>query len=373
MTVRIAGADLLDPNSAASRTQKFLNSLRSWNGTDPVLAWADELIRCGWHGLGLAAYNAGIRRDPAAAHLRLHRGMELFRRRWWAAAAEDFRLAASGEFACEFRGQARTRLAWAYRELGKHADAASTLAGELEASADARQDIEQAGLRLLLAEFFDLGGKPDLAGKERETAAKLHPRTAEAANKLAWEWIMVKAGASLGDNARNVPAAVLLARRAVALEPGEAMFGNTYGFALYRDGRVAEAEIGPGSQSRAGQGHDGRLGPVPPGHVPAPSRRPQGRPGQLRQGCRLDQRARRQPRGRAPRPRRAQGRGRATHRLDGLNHRRSVRARQGRITGPSISLFVNGSVHFVKSSISGMTWRALGTIARGEVISADQY
>ncbi len=37
------------------------------------------------------------------------------------------------------------------------------------------------------------------------------------------------------------------------------------------------------------------------------------------------------------------------------------------------ALFADGSVHFVKGSISFQTWRALGTIASGEVISADSY
>jgi prepilin-type N-terminal cleavage/methylation domain-containing protein/prepilin-type processing-associated H-X9-DG protein len=37
------------------------------------------------------------------------------------------------------------------------------------------------------------------------------------------------------------------------------------------------------------------------------------------------------------------------------------------------SLFGDGSVHFVKSSVSGDTWRALGTMAGGEVISSDSY
>ena len=36
-------------------------------------------------------------------------------------------------------------------------------------------------------------------------------------------------------------------------------------------------------------------------------------------------------------------------------------------------LFADGSVHFAKNSVSAVTWRALGTIAGGEVISADQY
>ena len=37
------------------------------------------------------------------------------------------------------------------------------------------------------------------------------------------------------------------------------------------------------------------------------------------------------------------------------------------------ALFADGSVHFVKNSVSPVTWRGLGTIAGGEVISADQY
>ena len=37
------------------------------------------------------------------------------------------------------------------------------------------------------------------------------------------------------------------------------------------------------------------------------------------------------------------------------------------------SLFGDGSVHFIKSSIAGTTWRALGTVAGGEVISSDAF
>ena len=35
--------------------------------------------------------------------------------------------------------------------------------------------------------------------------------------------------------------------------------------------------------------------------------------------------------------------------------------------------FADGSVHFVKDSVSAVVWRALGTIAGGEVVSSDQY
>ncbi len=37
------------------------------------------------------------------------------------------------------------------------------------------------------------------------------------------------------------------------------------------------------------------------------------------------------------------------------------------------ALFADGSVHFLKSTVSQPTWRALGTIAGGEVISSDSY
>ena len=241
LTVKIVGADLLDPGSAASRVHRLLTPLLKADGTGVILACADDLIRSGWHDAGLAIYDASIRRDPAAPRLRMHRGLEYFQRRRWEAAAEDFRLALAGELPGEIQGQARIRLACVYHELGRHADAASTLATELEEPSDTRNGVEQVGLRLLLAEFFDLVGQPNLARKQRGAAAKIYATPALAANNLAWEWLVPKARSPLGDNERNITAAVLLARKAVALAPGEAIYGNTYGLALYRDGRIAEA------------------------------------------------------------------------------------------------------------------------------------
>ena len=37
------------------------------------------------------------------------------------------------------------------------------------------------------------------------------------------------------------------------------------------------------------------------------------------------------------------------------------------------ALFADGSVRFVKSTVNGLTWRALGTVAGGEVLGADSY
>ena len=37
------------------------------------------------------------------------------------------------------------------------------------------------------------------------------------------------------------------------------------------------------------------------------------------------------------------------------------------------ALFGDGSVHFIKSTINGDAWRALGSVGGGEVISSDSY
>jgi prepilin-type processing-associated H-X9-DG protein len=37
------------------------------------------------------------------------------------------------------------------------------------------------------------------------------------------------------------------------------------------------------------------------------------------------------------------------------------------------TLFGDGSVRFIKSTVDGMIWRGLGTVAGGEVVSSDSY
>jgi prepilin-type processing-associated H-X9-DG protein len=48
-------------------------------------------------------------------------------------------------------------------------------------------------------------------------------------------------------------------------------------------------------------------------------------------------------------------------------------ASRSRHPGGVNTLMGDGSVRFIKDSINGASWRALGSIAGGEVISADSY
>jgi prepilin-type processing-associated H-X9-DG protein len=41
--------------------------------------------------------------------------------------------------------------------------------------------------------------------------------------------------------------------------------------------------------------------------------------------------------------------------------------------GGANDLFADGSVHWITNSVKYQTWRALGTVGGGEVISSDSY
>ena len=237
-SVTIIGAELLDPDSFQSRMQRLLAPWLKGSQADPrdYLLRADELVHQGWHDLALRSYDACIRRFPTLTEARMHRGLELFYRGRWAAAVEDFRAVLAGDPKDPSRGPARSRLAWSYHELGRDADAAAELVRLLENSPSPWRAEDRAGLLLLRAEFYDLAGKSVLARADRDLAAKVVPRLAAAANERAWHWLMPSPDLTPAENWRIVPAALLLARKAVELTPDEPMYWNTLGIALRLSG-----------------------------------------------------------------------------------------------------------------------------------------
>ena len=125
----------------------------------------------------------------------------------------------------------------------------------------------ETGPPLSLTAVVDLGGlggeaRPllqraqelQVAGKTAEAIAVLRqavghsPDLAEASNDLAW--LLATAPGPL----RNAPEAVAHGRRAAELVPDESMYLNTYGVALYRAGRFAEAVPVLGKSLEAGRG-----------------------------------------------------------------------------------------------------------------------
>jgi tetratricopeptide (TPR) repeat protein len=92
-----------------------------------------------------------------------------------------------------------------------------------------------------LAELVDKAAKSEQAKKHREALAalreaiKIDPNHVLANNNLAW--LLVAGPKEL----RDAKAALPLARKAVDLEPQTAIYLNTLGVALYRNGKFTEA------------------------------------------------------------------------------------------------------------------------------------
>ena len=173
LKVTFVGTELLDPNSAACRARRLFAPLLHGGQADPDddLSQADELADCGWHALALAAYSNAIRRHPGLADARLHRGLELFRRGKWEAAAVDFQAHLKDDPDCAHRAECQTRIAWSLHERGRYADAAAELTDLVERPRPSWKRAYRAAVLLLRAEFFDLAKKPDAAKADRDLAA----------------------------------------------------------------------------------------------------------------------------------------------------------------------------------------------------------
>ncbi len=206
--VKLTIIDPPDPDAPLSRLRHLLAPWRKGGKADArdYVRRGDELVRLGWHGLALWDYDATVRRFPGQSEARMHRGLERFHRGWWAVAAADFLAVLEGAGTNErFVGPARCRLAWAYHELGRHADAATELGKLLDLSPASWMAGDRASLLILRAEFHDRAGKPDQATADRDLAAKVAPNLADAANTRAWGWLMPPPSPPAAENWRFAP------------------------------------------------------------------------------------------------------------------------------------------------------------------------
>jgi serine/threonine protein kinase/WD40 repeat protein/tetratricopeptide (TPR) repeat protein len=117
----------------------------------------------------------------------------------------------------------------AFQELGRHAEAIADLTAIIS--------IWPKEMRLydLRAESYQAVGDSSRAEADRNTSAEIIPDDALKLNERAWNLL------SAPTAKQDPPAALKLARRAVALAPNEAQYVNTLGVAEYRNGHFTEA------------------------------------------------------------------------------------------------------------------------------------
>jgi serine/threonine protein kinase/WD40 repeat protein/predicted Zn-dependent protease len=167
-----------------------------------------------------------LARSPRDLDALLLRGLVALRLGQSQAAADDFSSVLAADPEHEL---ARDRRARAWLALGRSQDALADL-DEL-----IRRHPRDASFVELRGEVQERLGHDEAARADRERAAGLLQPTARALNDAAWD--LAKGAVYLRDPER----AVSLARKAVALAPGEVLYLNTLGVALYRAGRYPDA------------------------------------------------------------------------------------------------------------------------------------
>jgi WD40 repeat protein/tetratricopeptide (TPR) repeat protein len=174
----------------------------------------------------LAAFSRRLDRAPEDRDVRFERGRLALALARPDLALDDFTRLLAAE---PNLGRARYRLAQTLFRLGRHREALAHLDILI---LKAPQDDALYQLRATVREAL---GDSDQARGDREKAVALLPKFPRALNNRAW----VLATGSIEQ--RDADRALVLARQAVALAPGQQVSLNTLGVALYRAGQYAEA------------------------------------------------------------------------------------------------------------------------------------
>jgi eukaryotic-like serine/threonine-protein kinase len=174
----------------------------------------------------LAAFSRLLERSPDDRDARFQRGLLALTVAQPAVAADDFTRILAAEPDLD---PARYRRAQALIRLGRHREALADLDTLI------RKDPAGYALYELRGIAREVLGDHEPARADREKASALLPQDPTALNDAAWAY------ATGPIDRRDPERAVALARRAVALAPGEQVSLNTLGVALYRAAQYAEA------------------------------------------------------------------------------------------------------------------------------------
>jgi tetratricopeptide (TPR) repeat protein len=174
----------------------------------------------------LSFYGRVLDRAPEDQDIRLQRGQLALAMGLTQRAADDFDRVLAAD---PTRDPARYHRARALNRLGRYREALVDLDVLIGRNPN---DFMFYELRAIAHESV---GKLEPARLDREQAISLLPKSPEVLNNQAWPL----ANGSLAQ--RDPDRAILMARQAVALAPDQSMYLNTFGVALYRAGRYAEA------------------------------------------------------------------------------------------------------------------------------------
>ena len=202
------------------------------NGPDARdhLAHARSLIRLGLRALARRHLDRALGLEAGLADALVERGQLKAQNGDWEAAAADYtRAISTGPPSAELL----LRRAWAHHEAGRIQEAACDLAKAIPLAVnDVPMDV---ALRVLHAHVLEAAGEDDRALDELALAKARTYDLAQELNSQAWLMLMDRPESL-------IPSAILvLARKAVALEPENRYYRNTLGLACYRSGRFAEA------------------------------------------------------------------------------------------------------------------------------------
>ena len=202
----------------------------------------------------LAAFSRLLERTPDDRDARFQRGLLALALGQPDLAIGDFSRILAAEPDLD---RARYRRAQALIRLGRHREALADLDILIPKYPN---DYALYQLRGIVREAL---GDHEQARADREKASSLLPKDPMALNNRAWT------DATGPITQRDPERAVALARRAVALAPGQQLTLNTLGVALYRAGQYAEAISVLERSLRRGERRVRRLRPVLPGDGPS--------------------------------------------------------------------------------------------------------
>jgi eukaryotic-like serine/threonine-protein kinase len=195
---------------------------------DSDAAWllGEAYQEAGKLGGALAAFSRLLERTPDDRDARLERGLLALALGQPNLAIGDFSRVLAAEPDLD---RVRYRRARAFYRLGQHREALADL--DILVPKHPNED-DVYDLRAIVREAL---GDHEQARADQQKASSLLPKDAKALNERAWTY-------ATGPIAQRDPErAVTLARRAVALAPGQQVSLNTLGVALYRAGQHAEA------------------------------------------------------------------------------------------------------------------------------------